>query len=159
MKMTKKQVVFVLDQLCPLPKRRHERFEDYLADRSLFYSDNGKPIKYPCAQCRGRGYFIDPKDHCSVEGYRYAQRHTCDKCNGTKTGTRTDLVRSYKKEVEKWRSRRQEILTGRMVLKAILSRLSASDLATLLRRHYMYTDKTWKILDMLGVPSKCDQHG
>ena len=79
------------------PARPYNNLADFVEKNSWFRTDKYTARKWPCLECRGRGWVYDPEDPpCPVEGNRDRRTLKCITCGGTGEGTKAACIKAYR---------------------------------------------------------------
>lgn len=89
------------------PKKPYKNFAHFRKQIGFWANDKTlADMSYmPCPRCGGRKGVYDKKDYCSVEGYKMAPLHTCDKCNGKGSVPEKELREAYRAEIRRWKEK------------------------------------------------------
>lgn len=118
------------------PARPYRTFDDYRRRVSItsgatgYFAEN--PGKYPCLDCRGLGLVYDPEDPPdTIEGNKGRRRIKCQKCGGSRCGTKEELKAAYKEITEKYLRDKAEYQTLVRRRRSALRKLTKWEIAAL----------------------------
>ena len=87
------------------PARPYNNLADFVEKNSWFRTDKYTARKWPCLECRGRGWVYDPEDPpCPVEGNRDRRTLKCITCGGTGEGTKAACIKAYREAIQRFKA-------------------------------------------------------